>query len=67
MTRTVTLAGYTVLVAMMIACETVARRTGRVATLGHVIRALASRRAVRFLVLAGWLWAGWHVFVRVRR
>ena len=67
MTRAATLAGYAVLVAMLIACETVARRTGRVATLERVISALAAWRAVRFLMLAGWLWVGWHVFVRVHR
>ena len=67
MTRTVTLAGYAALVAMMIACETVARRTGRVATLERAISVLTARRAVRYVVLAGWLWVGWHVFVRVQR
>ena len=67
MTRPATLVGYAALIAMMIACETIARRTGRVATLTRVISALAAWRAVRFLMLAGWLWVGWHVFVRVRR
>ncbi len=67
MTRTATLAGFAALVAMAIACEIFARRTGRVATFGRAIRALTRRRAIRFLVLAGWLWVGWHLFVRVRR
>lgn len=67
MTRTATLAGYAALAAMMIACEMIARRTGRVATLERVISALIASRAARFLVLVGWLWVGWHVFVRVHR
>jgi len=67
MTRSVTLAGYAALAAMMIACETVARRTGRFATIERMTSALAARRAVRLLVLAAWLWLGWHLFVRVRR
>lgn len=67
MTRSATLAGYAALAAMMIACDAVARRTGRVPTLERVITVVAARRAARFLLLAGWLWVGWHVFVRVHR
>jgi hypothetical protein len=67
MTRSATLAGYAALAAMMIACEAIARRTGHCATAARVISALVARRAVRLLVLAAWLWVGWHVFVRVGR
>lgn len=67
MTRTVTIAGYVVLAAMMIACEAVARRKGRIATLERAVTALAGWRPARFLLLAGWLWVGWHVFARAHR
>jgi len=67
MTRTTTLAGYAALAAMMVACEIIARRAGRVATLARALNALGRRRPVWLLVLAGWLWVGWHLFVRVHR
>jgi len=67
MTRTVTLAGYAAVIALMIACETAARRTGRVATLARVVSTLARWQPARLLLLVGWLWLGWHVFVRVHR
>jgi hypothetical protein len=67
MTSTGTLAGYAAVVAMMLACESVARRTGRVASLSQALSALARRWPVWFLVLVGWLWVGWHLFVRVHR
>lgn len=67
MTRVITLTGYAVLVALLIACEVIARRTGRFATLGRTMAALARWRASRFLLLGGWLWVGWHVFVRAHR
>lgn len=67
MTSTGTLAGYAAVVAMMLTCECVARRTGRVASLAQTLSALARRRPAWLLVLTGWLWVGWHLFVRVHR
>ena len=67
MTASVTLAGYVAIVSMMVGCEIVARRTGRVLPLARAVDALARWRPVWALVLAGWLWVGWHLFVRVHR
>jgi len=67
MTRIVTLAGYAAVVAVMAVVEVVARRTGRVSTLGQALHAVATQRAARFLLLSGWLWLGWHLFVRASR
>jgi Family of unknown function (DUF6186) len=67
MTRSVTLAGYAALVAMMITLEIVARRTGRVVPFGRAVGLLTGKPALRVVVLAGWLWLGWHLFVRVHR
>jgi hypothetical protein len=66
MSRAVTLAGYAVLAAVAIGLEIAARRgRGRGATLGEALDGLVRRWPVRLLVLAVWLWVGWHVFVRV--
>jgi hypothetical protein len=64
MNRTLTLIGYAVLAAVAVGLEVAARR-GRGATLGEALRRLVRRTPVRLLVLAVWLWVGWHVFVRV--
>ncbi len=63
--RTATLLGWAVLVAAFVVLEgrALARR-GRFATIGDALdRVLATRAGRGFLVL-GWLWAGWHLFVR---
>jgi hypothetical protein len=44
-----------------------AAATRRWATVGDVVRALIRRRAVQLACLAGWLWLGWHFFVRSSR
>lgn len=67
MSRTVTLVGFAVLVAAALAVEVVARRRRGVPTLGAVADAVTRRVAVRVVLLAGWLWLGWHLFVRVAR
>jgi Family of unknown function (DUF6186) len=64
MNRAVTLAGYAVLLGVAVGLEVAARR-GSGATLGEALRRLVRRWPVRLLVLAAWLWFGWHVFVRV--
>jgi hypothetical protein len=62
-TRALTFGGYAVIVAAMIVADVVARRRGR-ATLAHALTRLAGHRVAKWLLLAGWLWVGWHVFVR---
>jgi hypothetical protein len=64
MSRTVTLAGFVVLVALMLAYQAhgLVRRT--TPTFGDAIAAISRTRAGRPLLLAAWLWLGWHLFVR---
>lgn len=65
MTRTVTLAGYAVVLAGLVAMQTVAVRTRRVPTLVEALRVWTRRAPGRVIVIAGWLWLGWHLFARV--
>ena len=65
MSRAVTLAGYAVLTVVALALEMLARGRGRVATFGTVLADATRTPLVRIAVLAGWLWLGWHLFVRV--
>jgi hypothetical protein len=60
----VTLAGYAVLAAALLAGQAVALVTGRIPTLGQAASVVARRPVGRWAVLAGWLWIGWHLFVR---
>ncbi|HVE46651.1 MAG TPA: DUF6186 family protein [Acidimicrobiales bacterium] len=65
MTRLVTVAGYVLVVVIGLGLELVARRTRRLATFEEVLAAVLRRWPLRVLLQAGWLWIGWHVFVRV--
>ena len=65
MSRGVTLLGYLAIALCGVALEMVARRWGRTATLGQALTAALARRPFRVVLVAGWLWVGWHVFVRV--
>jgi Family of unknown function (DUF6186) len=63
--RTATFAGWFVLIAAVVALEIRARvRPGRYATLADTVAALVRVPFLRGLALAGWLWLGWHLFVR---
>jgi hypothetical protein len=64
MTRLVTLAGYAVIVAAAIGLEIAARRHGG-ASLGDALVVVLRPWPVRMVVVAAWLWLGWHLFVRV--
>ncbi len=64
MTRLVTLVGYATIAACGVGLEVAARRRGD-ATFGEALTRLLRRWPVRVLVVVGWLWVGWHVFVRV--
>jgi len=63
-TRIVTLLGYVVLAAWAGWLQLTARRRGS-GTFADAVRALVRHPLVRALVLAAWLWWGWHLFVRV--
>lgn len=65
MTRLVTLLGYGAIALAALGLELAARRTGRVATFGQALDALLRRWPFRLALLAGWMWLGWHLFVRV--
>jgi hypothetical protein len=64
MTRAVTVAGFVVLATAIVGVQIAALRGAHVATVDTVVRALVRRRPARVLVLAAWLWLGWHLFVR---
>jgi Family of unknown function (DUF6186) len=63
-TRQVTLVGYAVILALAIAWGVVAARSTGWMTLPDAWRALTRRRVVRFVLLAAWVWLGWHLFAR---
>jgi hypothetical protein len=62
--RAVTVAGYVLLAAALLACQVVAMATGRIPTLGQAVSAVTRRPVGRWALLASWLWIGWHLFVR---
>jgi hypothetical protein len=64
MSRAATLWGYAALALAVVAYQAAGLVLGRTATLGQVLRSITRVPAGRFLLLAGWLWAGWHTFVR---
>lgn len=65
MSRTITLGGFGLLAAGAAVLELSARRLRRPAPFGAVLAWALRRIWLRLAVLAGWLWLGWHLFVRV--
>lgn len=65
MTASLTVVGYAVLLFAALALEIVARRWGRTATFAEALIVALDRRPLRVLLQVGWLWIGWHLFVRV--
>jgi len=64
-TRVITIIGFCTVIAALIVLEIVARRPGsRVPTLGEWLGYLMRQKTGRVLLLAGWLWLGWHYFSR---
>jgi hypothetical protein len=64
MNRAVTLWGFVLLAVAAIAYQVAGVLLRRTASLGQALRRVTQVRAGRFLLLAAWLWAGWHTFVR---
>jgi hypothetical protein len=64
MSRTATLWGYAVLAVIAAAYQVAGVVFRRTATLGQAMRRLTRMPAGRAILLACWLWAGWHTFVR---
>lgn len=63
--RALIVAAYVAIVAGALVLEASARRRGTPATFGATWSSVGRYRPARLLVLAGWLWLGWHLFVRV--
>jgi hypothetical protein len=61
--RAATFAGYIVIVVAMIVYELFARARQR-ATFADAVTAITSTRVGKGLLVLGWLWLGWHLFVR---
>jgi hypothetical protein len=64
-TRVITIIGFAAIVLSLVTLEVLGRRkTTRIPSasewLGYVMRPPAGRA----LILAGWLWLGWHYFAR---
>lgn len=64
MSRTTTLVGYGLIAAALAGCQVASVVRRRIPTMGQAASVVISRRAGRWLLLAGWLWVGWHLFVR---
>lgn len=68
MNRSVTIAGWVVIVAAIAIASTTAVVThGRFPTLAALVRVVSKHVIVRVVLLAGWAWLGWHFFVRTSR
>lgn len=64
MSRSLTQAGYVVLLGAMVIYQLLSVIHRRSATLGQTFRKLKRSAAGRLVLAAGWLWMGWHLFVR---
>ena len=63
--RAITVIGFVVIIAALVVLEFLARRKiARIPTLGEWLGFVMRRPAGRALILAGWLWLGWHYFAR---
>jgi hypothetical protein len=64
-TRAITIVGFALVTAALIALEVVGRReTSRIPTVGEWLGYLMRSRVGRALILLGWWWLGWHYFAR---
>jgi hypothetical protein len=64
-THAITIGGFTLVIAAMIALEVIGRRRrSRIPTVGEWLGYLMRARAGRALILLGWWWLGWHYFAR---
>jgi hypothetical protein len=63
--RTLTIAGYLLLVLAAVGLEAAARRKrSRLPSIGDVFGKLSARRLGHVGVMVWWWWLGWHFFVR---
>ena len=59
--------GWAMLACAVIGTQVLAVRSRKVATVGELLKQLTARPVVRAVALLGWLWVGWHFFVRSSR
>jgi hypothetical protein len=62
--RSVTFAGFAAIAAVAVVWEVVSVRRFCTMTLGRVVRWAMRGRTARLLLLAFWIWVGWHLFAR---
>jgi hypothetical protein len=55
--------GFVLLALAAAAVEVTARRTARL-TVGHLIGAAVATKTGRLIMVALWLWVGWHFLAR---
>jgi len=63
-TRLITLLGYVMLAASAVGLEIAARRRGS-GSFSDAVTIVMGRSPARLILLATWLWLGWHLFARV--
>jgi hypothetical protein len=64
-TRAITIIGFVAVLAALVTLEILGRRRIRgIPTLSEWLGYVMRPRAGRALILAGWLWLGWHFFAR---
>jgi hypothetical protein len=64
-TRDITIAGFALVIAALVALEVASRRPGsRIPSAGAWLGYAMRPRIGRILVLLGWWWLGWHYFAR---
>lgn len=63
--RTITIIGFVAIIAVLVVLEILGRRKiARIPTLSEWLGFVMRRPVGRGLILAGWLWLGWHYFAR---
>jgi hypothetical protein len=65
--RAATFVVWGALALLLVATQAVAVMTRRIPTIADLIKAMTRRPVVRVVLLAVWLWVGWHFFVRSSR
>jgi ABC-type nitrate/sulfonate/bicarbonate transport system permease component len=62
--RTLTFAGFALIVGAGVAFGVITMRSRALPTLGESTRAFTRTLPVRLVLFLGWAWLGWHLFVR---
>jgi Family of unknown function (DUF6186) len=62
--RVVTFLGYGAILAAIVAWAAISARRPPWMTLPEALVALARTRTMRLVLVAAWIWLGWHLFAR---